>query len=338
MTHHLVLALDVGGTNTRGEVLDATLGEPLARAALPTPERDGEATLTTIEALCRELLGRLPDARRTQVAAVGLGVPGIVDTTRGTVRLAGNLGWTNMPVGDRLAARLGLPVHVHHDVTAAGLAEQALGAGAGVDDLLAVFIGTGIAAAIVAGGVSVRGGLHQAGELGHVPVDPDGLLCPCGQRGCLEMYSSARAIGRTYGAVTGNPAATSLDVVTALGHDPRADAVWSEALDALAHGLLGAITLLAPSRVVLGGGLSGAGAALVDPLRARLVARARVAAIPPIVTAELGQRAGVLGAGLATFRRIQGAGGAAAGGDPADENQVEVAEPAQVPAAVRGWR
>lgn len=304
MSGALVLALDVGGTNMRGEVLDSRLGAPVASLSLPTPERDGEATLSAIEILCRRLLDELTPTQRERVEVVGLGVPGIVDPVKGVVRLAGNLGWVNMPVAARLTERLDLPVLVHHDVTAAGLAEQVLGAGSGVEDLLAVFIGTGIAATIVVGGKAVAGGLHQAGEIGHVPISPDGLLCPCGQRGCLEMYSSARAIGRAYGEATGNPEATSLDVVNALGTDPRADAVWSDALDALAHGLLGAITLLSPSRVVVGGGLSGAGSVLVEPLRARLVARARVAAIPPIVTARLGQRAGVLGAALATFRQL----------------------------------
>lgn len=255
--------------------------------------------------MCRQLLDRLTPAQREQVEVVGLGVPGIVDHVRGVVRLAGNLGWVNMPLAARLSERLDLPVLVHHDVTVAGLAEQTLGAGSGVEDLLAVFIGTGIAATIVVAGKPVTGGLHQAGEIGHVSIDRDGLLCLCGQRGCLEMYSSARAIGRAYGELTGDPDATSLDVVSALGTDPRADTVWSDAIDALAHGLLAAITLLSPSRVIIGGGLSGAGPLLVDPLRARLVANARVAAIPPIVVARLGQRAGVLGAALATFRALE---------------------------------
>lgn len=304
MSDALVLALDIGGTNARGEVLCADLTTSLASGSLPTPYGDGEATLATIEQLAHELLARLDATDRERVRAVGLGVPGIVDTATGVVRLASNLGWVNAPVGERLSAKLDLPVFVHHDVTVAGLAEHCLGAGRGTDDLIAVFIGTGIAATIVTGGVGVAGGLNQAGELGHVPVEADGLTCPCGQVGCLEMYCSARAIGIAYSEATGRPGATSLDVVTALGTDPRAEKVWSDALDWLAHGLLGVITLLSPTRLVLGGGLSAAGDALVVPLRERLVARARVAQVPEIVTAELGQRAGVLGSGLATFRRL----------------------------------
>lgn len=304
MSDALVLALDIGGTNARGEVLDAELSRPLASASLPTPYGDGEAALTTIERLCAELLTSLDPTDRGRVRAVGLGVPGIIEGETGVVRLASNLGWVDAPVGDRLAAKVGLPVHVHHDVTVAGLAEHRLGAGMGTDDLVAVFIGTGIAATIVSGGVAVEGGLHQAGELGHVPVVADGRPCPCGQAGCLEMYCSARAIGNAYAEAIGRPGATSLDVVNALGTDPRADRVWTEAIDWLAHGLLGVITLLSPSRLVLGGGLSAAGDVLVVPLRERLTELAHVATVPPIVTAQLGQRAGVLGSGLATFRRL----------------------------------
>lgn len=304
MSDTLVLALDIGGTNARGEVLDAGLGRPLASASLPTPYGDGEATLTTIERLCGQLMDSLDPIDRGRVRAVGLGVPGIIEGQTGVVRLASNLGWVGTPVGDRLSERVALPVHVHHDVTVAGLAEHRLGAGAGTDDLVAVFIGTGIAATIVSGGLAVEGGLHQAGELGHVPIVPDGRPCPCGQRGCLEMYCSARAIGHAYAAAIGRPGATSLDVVNDLGTDPRADAVWAEAIDWLAHGLMGVITLLSPSRLVLGGGLSAAGDTLVVPLRERLLALAHVATVPPIVTAQLGQRAGVLGSALATFRRL----------------------------------
>jgi glucokinase len=301
----LVLALDIGGTNARGEVLDEHLGAPLAQASLPTPTQDGEETLVTIGELCRRLLGDLGDADRSRVQAVGLAVPGIIDHESASVRLASNLGWVNEPVAARLEHMIGLPVVLHHDVTAAGRAEYELGAGAGVGDLLAVFIGTGLAALVVTGGQVVVGGLHQAGEIGHIPVYPDGVLCTCGQIGCLEMYCSARAIGRAYADVTGNSEATSLDVVNALGLDPRADAVWARAMDSLARGLLGPITLLSPSRIVFGGGLSGAGSVLTEPVRERLLALSHVAAIPEIVTAKLGQRAGVLGSGLGTFQEMR---------------------------------
>lgn len=304
----VVLALDVGGTNIRGEALTADLVAVAARRTA-TPLGDGDAVLDAIAGLCEGLLGDVAAAGAGPVAAVGVAVPGVVDTARGRVRLAANLGWRDTPVAELLGARLGVPVLLHHDVAVAGLAEQRLGAGVGVEDLLCVFLGTGVAATLTVGGHVVgqrrgqgggpsRGG--HAGELGHVPIHMDGLLCGCGQRGCLEMYASARAIGDAYAQATGRVGATSRDVAAWLGTDPVADQVWSDALDALAHGLLGVITLLAPTRIVVGGGLAAAGDALLVPLRERLEATARVAVVPEIVPAGLGQRAGVVGAALAT--------------------------------------
>lgn len=300
----LILALDIGGTNARGEVVDADLNV-ITSAWLPTPTRDGEAALAAIALLCHNLLEQLSEDDRNRVRAVGLGVPGIVDSELGIVRLAANLGWVDAPVAADLGARVGLPVIVHHDVSAAGLAERERGAGRGVDNLLAVFIGTGVAATIVIDGRTVSGGLHQAGELGHVPIRENGVQCTCGQRGCLEMYCSARSIGNAYALATGRETATSLEVVNALGEDSAADAVWADAMDALAHALLGVITMLSPERIVIGGGLSAAKDVLVGPLRERLIERARVAVVPDIVVAELGQRAGIAGAALATFARLQ---------------------------------
>ncbi len=297
----VVLALDVGGTNIRGEAVTAE-HRVLHTVRAATPGPDGEAVLDAIAGVCAALTEAVAGRDGCVVEGIGVAVPGVVDAERGHVRLAANLGWRDEPVAARLSDRLGVPVLLHHDVRVAGLAEQRLGAGVGVDDLLCVFLGTGLAATLTVGGhvVGQGGEGRHAGELGHVPIREDGVLCGCGQRGCLEMYASARAIGLAYAQATGRPDVTSRDVVTALGADPLADRVWSDALDALAHGLLGAITLLAPSRVVLGGGLAGAGDALVVPLRERLEARARVATVPEIVIAGLGQRAGVVGAALAT--------------------------------------
>ncbi|MGP7959376.1 ROK family protein [Sanguibacter sp. A247] len=297
----LVIALDVGGTNIRGELVDRE-GTVHAAAHELTAGSDGDATLDAIERVCRTLLAAAADGR--VVDAVGLAVPGVVDSRTGVVLLAGNLGWRDLAVSDVLGQRLGLPVLLHHDVNCAGLAERELGAGRGVDDLLAIFIGTGIAASLTVGGVTLGGGVNQAGELGHVVIREGGLACPCGQTGCLERYCSASSIGLAYAAATGRDGMTSLDVVTALGDDPRADAVWADAIAALATGILGAITLLGTQRVVIGGGLAAAGDALVVPLRTQLEATVKVATIPEIVVAELGQRAGVIGAALATWKRL----------------------------------
>jgi glucokinase len=298
VTSECVLAVDVGGTSIKAEILDPSLRR-CAAASTATPRMDGDATLSAVIDLARRLLSDLPSP--AGVTRVGLAVPGVVDVDRGVGVLAANLAWRDMPVTAPVSAALGLPVTMVHDVTAAGVAEWRCGAGRGVDDLAVVVIGTGIAATLVTGGVLVRGGSGQAGELGHVVVRSDGPPCACGQRGCLETISSARAIADAYAARSGRTVDGAIEVSTRLGFDSVAEEVWQDAVDALADGLLIVRALLAPSRIVLGGGLADAGEALLGPLRSRLERAEGLEAAPPVVAAQLGSRAGVIGAALAAL-------------------------------------
>jgi glucokinase len=291
-----VLAVDLGGTGVKAEVVAADL-TVLAAGRRPTPRGGGDAVLAEVVDLGRELLDGLPVSRRPQ--RVGLAVPGVVDAVAGIGRMSVNLGWRDAPVARTVGAGLGLPVVLAHDVTVAGLAEHRIGAGRGVDDLVVVVVGTGVAAAVVAAGRPLTGGLGQAGELGHVVVRPGGPACGCGRRGCVEAVASAASIARRYTELSGTPVGGALAVRQRLGSDPVADAVWAEAVDGLADGLLTALALLGPSRVVVGGGLADAGEALLTPLRAALAARATVEHVPEVVPAALGARAGLVGAALA---------------------------------------
>ena len=296
----VVLAVDLGGTGIKAELLDDDL-RTVAAATAPTP--GGPAALEAVCALGRGLVA----GSAAPVRGVGLAVPGLVDIGSGRALRSVNLGWTDVPVREVVTAGLGLPVALEHDVTAAGRAELALGAGRGVDDALVVVIGTGISAVVVAGGRLVRGGRGQAGELGHVPVVPGGPGCSCGGRGCLEAVASARAVAAAYAARSGQAVAGSREVVLALqAGDAEARAVWDEAVDALALGLLGAISLLGSTRVVVGGGLAEAGELLLGPLRQRLRQRCTVQAVPDVVPAALGARAGTVGAGLAARDLLAG--------------------------------
>lgn len=315
----LLLAFDIGGTNSRGEIMAWQEGElttPLVSATVPTPIGDGDGAVKAITALAKELLSFLTPVQRTRVIGAGLGVPGVLDTQTGVVKLAGNLGWRNRAVAGELEAEIGVPVFLAHDVTSAGVAEQRLGAGRGVDDLISVFIGTGIAATVTSGGRMLTGGTvpgvgyQQVGEIGHMPVTFDGPLCGCGQRGCLELYCSARSIGRLYSEALGiDPRGpdrkTSQDVVEALDRDPIARDIWSTATRCLAYGLLAASTVVGPSRIVLGGGLAQAGSTLIDSVRGWLEQTARVVHVPEIVTGQLGSRAGIMGVALLTIDRLE---------------------------------
>ena len=202
-----------------------------------------------------------------------------------------------------LAADLGVPVVLEHDVRAAGLAECLLGRARGVADCLVVVIGTGIAGVIVSHGVTLRGATALAGEIGHVPVYPDGEMCACGQRGCLETYASGAAIARRYRARRGGAAALSAqDIAAARDTDPVADAVWRDAITALGIALASATMLLDPELFVLGGGLAAAGGALLDPVREELAGRLAWRPAPAVVLSTCGSRAGQLGAAILAWQ------------------------------------
>lgn len=185
-----------------------------------------------------------------------------------------------------------------HDVRTGGLAEGRIGAGKDADRFLFVPLGTGIAGAIGIG--TIEAGAHgYAGEIGHIVIRPDGPDCPCGQRGCLETLASAGAVSRAWAAASGDPEADAADCAKAVeSGDPKAVAVWIDAVDALAAGLVTALTLLDPRTLIIGGGLAEAGETLFTPLRAAVEERVTFQKLPHIAPAALGDTAGCLGAGL----------------------------------------
>ncbi|MGP2439043.1 ROK family protein [Streptomyces sp. JW3] len=295
-----VIALDVGGTGMKA-ALAGPGGELLHQDRRPTGrDRGPEAVVESILEFAADL-GALGTRRfGTPPAAAGVAVPGIVDDARGLAVYAANLGWRDVPLRTLLSDRLGgVPVALGHDVRTGGLAEGRIGAGRGADRFLFVPLGTGIAGAIGIDG-RVEGGAHGfAGEIGHVVVRPAGVPCPCGQRGCLERYASASAVGQAWAAATGDPAADAADCAKAVDSgDVRALRVWQEAVDALADGLVTALTLLDPRALIIGGGLAEAGETLFTPLREAVARRLTFQTPPSIVPAALGDTAGCRGAGL----------------------------------------
>ena len=294
-----VAALDVGGTAMKGALVgpDGATRCPLRR---PTPHRQGPgAVVDAARGALRELL---EDARRQrlEVAAAGVVVPGIVDEARGVAVFSANLGWRDLPLRALLEERTGLPVALGHDVRAGALAEATLGAARGEADVLFVPVGAGIAAAAIVDGRLLHAGGY-AGELGHLQVDPGGEPCGCGGRGCLETVASGAALARRYAARAGRPVAGAAAVAERVrGGDPDAEAVWADAVAALAQGLAAAVALLGSRLVVVGGGLAGAGDLLLHPLTKALLARLSPGStrVPRLVLAALGDQAGCLGAAL----------------------------------------
>ena len=293
------IALDVGGTGMKAALMRAD-GKLLHQDRRPTPrERGPEATATAVVDFADALRRAGVERYDVEPAAAGVAVPGILDEPAGIVRYAANLGWRDLELRTLLTERLGVPVALGHDVRAGGLAEGRLGAGEGVDRFLFVPLGTGIAGAIGFEGRIESGAHGGAGEVGHIVVRPGGLRCGCGQYGCLETIASAAAVGRAWAEASGDPGATAADAARAVeAGDPRAEKVWADAVDALATGLVTALTLLDPRALIVGGGLAEAGDTLFVPLREAVEARVTFQSLPSIVPAALGDAAGCLGAGL----------------------------------------
>ncbi|MEA2685274.1 MAG: glucokinase [Actinomycetota bacterium] len=302
----VVVGVDVGGTKCLAVALAGTRVVREDRVATP---HGGEAQLDTIAALALAVAGDRP------LAALGIGMPGLVDRD-GVLRFAPNLpGVTGLPVRDELVRRLGVPVHVDNDATCAAWAERAMGAAAGLDDVVLVALGTGIGGGVIVGGRLARGANGFAGEIGHMVVDRDGPACPCGQRGCWERYASGSGLGwLARVAAAGGRASAVLALaggdidaihgehvaVAAAAGDQEARAIVAELGWWVGLGLANLANVLDPEAFVIGGGLIEMGDMLLDPVRAAFLdlLQGRAWRPPiPIVAAALGPRAGAIGAG-----------------------------------------
>ncbi|MFB6506256.1 MULTISPECIES: ROK family protein [unclassified Streptomyces] len=295
-----VIALDVGGTGMKAALVgaDGTLLHEARRAT--DRKRGADAVVESILSFASDLRAYGEEHFGESAVAAGVAVPGIVDADNGIAVYAANLGWRDVPMRQLLGERLGgLPVALGHDVRTGGLAEGRIGAGKDADRFLFVPLGTGIAGAIGIAGTIEAGAHGYAGEIGHIVVRPDGPDCGCGQRGCLETLASAAAVSRAWAVASGDPEADAADCAKAVeSGDPAAEEVWRDAVDALAAGLVTALTLLDPSTLIIGGGLAEAGETLFTPLRAAVEERVTFQKLPHIVPAALGDTAGCLGAGL----------------------------------------
>lgn len=319
----IAVGLDVGGTKVLGVAVDADApARVLAEERIATP--DGGAGLVEVLAELLEVVSTAGPA-----AAVGVGVPGLVDRA-GRLHMGPHLRRIHdLPLAELLAARTGLPTAVDNDANCHAVAEHSCGAAAGAEEALVVTLGTGIGAGIITGGRLLRGATGFAGEPGHMVVDPEGPPCPCGKRGCWERFASGTGLGRlARDAAHGG----RLDAVVELaGGDPEAvrgehvtaaaragDAGAQDVLGRFAHwialGVANLVNILDPSVVVIGGGLVDAADLLLPEVRARfadLVMAADQRPEVPILPAALGGTAGAIGAAVLAAEAAR----RAAGGD-----------------------
>jgi predicted NBD/HSP70 family sugar kinase len=253
------VGLDIGGTKTLGLAV-AEGGRIVAEVRRPT-ESGPAGVVRTAAAVVADLRAATGDPL---AVPVGVGIPGLVDAEQGLVRHAVNLGLTgdSLPLRDLLAAELGTSVTVENDANAATMGAVAA---TGHDDLVYLSIGTGLAAGLAFGGRIRRGAHGAAGEVGHLPVDPDGLPCSCGQTGCIETVASGSALAAAWpvAPTEEHPHPAQALFAAAAAGDPKAIAVR----DRFAAGVAAAVRVLClsvdPGLVMLGGGVAHLG----EPLR-----------------------------------------------------------------------
>lgn len=294
------IAVDVGGTEIKAAVVAVSEdgAYEIRQVRRRTPRGDEHrSTADAVVGVVAEVVSDLSGATEVTIDAVGIVVPGTIDEQHGVGVFSADPGWRDEPLHEKLAAHIGPPLVLGHDVHASALAEARLGAARGIRDVAVLPIGTGIAAALVLDGRAHTGGGY-AGEIGHVDIG-HGEPCACGTIGCMEAISSSAAIARRYTARTGKPVHGAVEVTAALrAGDPDARSVWNEAIDGLAKGLLVLCSVVAPEVIVLGGGLAQAGDLLTEPLRTRLAELLTFHRRPRIELAELGDTAGCLGAAM----------------------------------------
>jgi len=306
----LTVGVDVGGTKVLAGVVTLE-GEVLATARRDTPADDVGKTQQFIVEVITEL------ATAHDVRAVGIGAAGWIDETRSRVLFAPNLAWRNEPLRERVADQVGLPVVVENDANAAAWAEFRYGSAREVEDSMALFtVGTGIGGGLVLRGDVWRGAHGMAAEMGHARVVPEGRLCGCGRTGCLEQYASGSALVRAARERALSDPVTAhrmLDLAGGLVEaingplvtqaaregDPAARGAFAEVGRWLGSGMADLVQLLDVEIIVVGGGVVEAGELLLAPARAafvdQLAARSSLP-VAPVVAAQMGNLAGVVGA------------------------------------------
>jgi len=316
-----VVGIDIGGTNIVAGTVAEDGSEVLGLVSEPTlPEQGAEGVLSRIMKLARASMAA---ARGKEIAGLGIGSPGPLDTTTGVVLLTPNLGWVNFPLRDRVAGALGMPATLDNDANCAIFGEWWRGAARGASHVVGLTIGTGIGGGIVLAGRVYRGKSDIAGEIGHMTIDLNGRRCKCGNYGCLEAYASgpaiaARAIeGIEAGAdsslpryVNGDLARITAQIVYEAAHDGDEYAleVVHDTAKFLGAGVANVVNIFNPEVVVICGGVTLAGDKLFLPLRSEVKRRAFKPAVEAcrIVPGELTGTAGVYGAAAVFMQRTWG--------------------------------
>jgi glucokinase len=300
------VGIDLGGTNAKGAAYTQGGIGPLARVATGIGSDPGKV-INDLAGLVLQLAGN------ATIAALGVGVPGLVDPGRGESVFSPNLRWRNVPIAEELSQRLKVPVYIDNDVRAGALGELSHGKARGCRDFVYLAIGTGIGSGVYIDGRLLQGPKWSAGEVGHMILWPEGPVCSCGTRGCLEALASASAIAReARKALASCPESIlmewsggEIERIDALqvaladqAGDTLATRVMDNALRWLGIGVANLVNIFNPELVVLGGGVSMMGERMLRAVENQVSSLAMPVQrqYVRIALSSLGDRAGVLGA------------------------------------------
>lgn len=312
------VGIDIGGTKIAGGVVDEH-GTIVRRARVATP-----ADVAGIEVAVGRMITELSAGEQL---VAGVAAAGFIDRERSTVYFAPNIAWRDEPLRERIEQRTGARVHIENDANAAGWAEYRFGAGEDLRDVVMLTLGTGVGGAVVVDGNLLSGGHGVAAELGHMRLVPEGRTCGCGQRGCLEVYGSGRAlqleareiavdaefgIGSRLAAASREEGGLTGAAISRLVQDGDPGALEALRRIAVAVGTAcgGLAAILDPERFVIGGGVSQLGDVLLEPMREAFAAAMPAYGYRPVAdfrVARLTNDAGVIGvADLARRRAVAG--------------------------------
>ena len=295
-----VVGVDVGGTNVRLGLVDPR-GDVCSSLSFAT--RHFSATPEKLTgAICKAVGTLLRKERivKARIAGVGVGLPGLVDVEKGIVRILPNIpGWKDVLLQKDMEKRLGLRVQLENDVNMITLGEWKYGAGRGFTDVIVMTLGTGVGAGLVLSGDIYRGPGFAAGEIGHAPFNDEGPECGCGGWGCFERYVGNKELQRLAAGIF-KERDIALEEVYRKAVDGKKKALefWDMVGQRVGNGLVGAVNLLNPEAVVIGGGVSRS-FAFIEPAIARTLRRRAMrtqAEMVRIVKAQLDDDAGIIGA------------------------------------------
>ena len=308
-----VIGTDIGGTNIKVVLVEPRKGKVIDQLDLKTSAKSGaDAIVTELGTTLATMIHKAKDDR-IHVGVVGVGCAGVIDLQKGSVLVSPNLpGWEEFPLQEKLSQILQIPVRVYNDVDCIGYAEYRLAGGSELGDFLCVALGTGVGGSLIIGGRIWTEGSTSAGEVGHMTIQPDGELCLCGNRGCLETLASASwLVRRAEKSLRQGVSSTLRDVLARTGSleaesiqqaakkgDGLAQELFKLVGTNLAIAIATVVQLLGIRRVLIAGGLANGWDLFIGPLQEEL--NRRLTLIPPstvkVVRTKLGHNAGALGA------------------------------------------